>query len=392
MANPGYGKRVIPDQPFRHRNDFAHLPEREAYIAAYVDRLPDGAAMDVKTLAKCLPHYGQQAVRSALARLSVAGHLRRVREMVGGDQTRWVYRTYFSRMAHEDGWWEHFLADEAPRAPISPAPDEPVTATEPSSPPEHRAVRAAGVTVPPSTAGAVPSARPGGPAVRAARPRVFRPAPDTAPPTAPERATVQATEPPAPPTPATTAAAPGPSTRQPAPPPADPPATSDADEMPTAIRSAAYETLAELGRMDARLTLSVADCAALEPLAAAWLVRGISPSQLVVVLAAGLPEQVHSPAAFTRRRLVEKLPAGPPPVAACVVASDPPPLRRMMECTLCGLPGPRAALTGGLCLKCRGESAPPPAGGLPIEEVKRYVQELRRAIRTHTSAPAAAPT
>ncbi|MEK8143440.1 hypothetical protein NKH18_18945 [Streptomyces sp. M10(2022)] len=35
--------------------DFALLPERERYIAGYVDRLPDGAAMDIKSLAKDLP-------------------------------------------------------------------------------------------------------------------------------------------------------------------------------------------------------------------------------------------------------------------------------------------------------------------------------------------------
>lgn len=43
MANPGYGKRSAPDQRPRTAHDFAHLPPREAAIAAYLDRLPDGA-------------------------------------------------------------------------------------------------------------------------------------------------------------------------------------------------------------------------------------------------------------------------------------------------------------------------------------------------------------
>lgn len=57
MANPGYGKRTIPAEPGAALRpvDFSHLPAREAYIAAYVHRLPEGAAMDVKSLAKVLP-------------------------------------------------------------------------------------------------------------------------------------------------------------------------------------------------------------------------------------------------------------------------------------------------------------------------------------------------
>lgn len=52
MANPGYGKRDAPDQRPRTNHDFAHLPPREAAVAAYIDRLPGGADISVKTLAK----------------------------------------------------------------------------------------------------------------------------------------------------------------------------------------------------------------------------------------------------------------------------------------------------------------------------------------------------
>ncbi|MEE1930326.1 hypothetical protein V1J52_19425 [Streptomyces sp. TRM 70351] len=116
MASPGYGKRSVPERPARRPGQFAHLPAREAAVATHIDRLPDGAAIDNKTLARELAAYGQQAVRSALAALSVAGHLRRVRETVGEGHTQWVYRTYFSRAARDDAWWAAFLDGGAPQA------------------------------------------------------------------------------------------------------------------------------------------------------------------------------------------------------------------------------------------------------------------------------------
>lgn len=82
MAGPGYGKRPAPDQSPRHSGDFAHLPKREAAVAAFIDRLAEGAAMDHKTLAKHIADYGQAAIRSALKALTNAGHLRRIKEQV----------------------------------------------------------------------------------------------------------------------------------------------------------------------------------------------------------------------------------------------------------------------------------------------------------------------
>uniref|UniRef100_A0AAU2VIP3 MarR family transcriptional regulator n=1 Tax=Streptomyces sp. NBC_00003 TaxID=2903608 RepID=A0AAU2VIP3_9ACTN len=125
MANPGYGKRCVPGQLARTNNDFAHLPPREAAVAAYVDRLPEGADISVKTLAKVLP-YGQCALRTALQRLVGAGHLRRGREhLLGSDSARWVTRTWFSRTARDDGWWAEFtrgcVDDAQPSPPPSPS-------------------------------------------------------------------------------------------------------------------------------------------------------------------------------------------------------------------------------------------------------------------------------
>ncbi|MET7414021.1 MarR family transcriptional regulator [Streptomyces rubiginosohelvolus] len=123
MAKPGYGKRSAPGQQARAQDDFALLPTRERYVAGFVDHLPDGASMSVKQLAKQLPLYGQQAISTALNSLSVAGHLRRVRCAVGaGDETRWVFRTFWSRTARDNEWWATYLATETASQAAAPAP------------------------------------------------------------------------------------------------------------------------------------------------------------------------------------------------------------------------------------------------------------------------------
>ncbi|WP_234324040.1 hypothetical protein [Streptomyces sp. NRRL S-481] len=116
MANPGYGKRSASDQLPRTNDDFAQLPRREAAIAAYLDRLPDGADMSVKTLAKHLP-YGQCALGTALNRLQEAGHLRRGRECVTADDgsSRWITRSWWSRTARNDDWWAAFTRGDVPK-------------------------------------------------------------------------------------------------------------------------------------------------------------------------------------------------------------------------------------------------------------------------------------
>ncbi|GFN04732.1 hypothetical protein Smic_32880 [Streptomyces microflavus] len=135
MAKPGYGKRSAPDQRPRTPHDFSLLPVRERYVAGFVDHLPEGAAMSVKQLAKQLPLYGQQAISSALTALSVAGHLRRVRCAVGaGDETRWVFRTFWSRTAHDNEWWNTHLTAENTTQADSSAPDAPAPDIAPPPP------------------------------------------------------------------------------------------------------------------------------------------------------------------------------------------------------------------------------------------------------------------
>ncbi|GGR55035.1 hypothetical protein [Streptomyces roseolus] len=111
MANPGYGKRTAPYQEPRGPRDFAHLPAREAAVAAYVDRLPEGSDISVKTLAKHLP-YGQCALRTSLDRIQHAGHLRRGREHLDG---KWITRTWFSRAPRDSAWWAAFQQGDVPR-------------------------------------------------------------------------------------------------------------------------------------------------------------------------------------------------------------------------------------------------------------------------------------
>ncbi|TXS17401.1 MarR family transcriptional regulator [Streptomyces sp. wa22] len=297
MASPGYGKRSAPDQQPRRADDFMLLPLRERNIAGFIDQLPEGAAMDVKGLAKQLPLYGQQAVGSALKALSVAGYLRRVRCLVTGEggQVRWVFRTFWSRTARDNEWWGALMAAEVRRAAVP----EPVVVVSPA-------------------AAAVPQQR-----------------------------------------------------------------TPEPDRPVLEGGSPAYAALAQLGRSDARLALSAADCAVLEPLAAEWFTRGVDADYLVRALVAGLPARVDSPVGLVRRRLTDKI---PPQVSVTPVPPAPgTPVRRvMMECTKCGVPGRAEALPDGLCRTCRqpDEGAPEVPAELPAErDVRTYVAELRDLLK-----------
>ncbi|MGW7540869.1 hypothetical protein ACWGKQ_07080 [Streptomyces sp. NPDC054770] len=142
MANPGYGKRSAPGQHRRTAHDFAHLPPREAAIAAYVDRLPDGADISVKTLATQLP-YGQCALRTALNNLQRAGHLRRGREhLADSGSRRWITRSWWSRTARDDDWWAAFTRGAVPE------PDQPPDRARPTRSRAHILLAALGRTAP----------------------------------------------------------------------------------------------------------------------------------------------------------------------------------------------------------------------------------------------------
>jgi hypothetical protein len=303
------------------------LPERERYIAGYVDHLPDGAAMDIKSLARSIPLYGQMAVGSALRALGVAGHLRhaqcRVEER---GQVRWVTRTFWSRTARDNEWWGAFLATQNDQATQ-------VAAATATPPPLHRIPTEA----PAPQAGPEPSA-----------PAHMPPAEPAAPAPAPAV----------------------PQQRTPEPAPGHP--------------SPAYLVLAQLGRLEPRLALSATDCAVLEPLAAQWFARGVDADYLTHALASGLPARVGSPIGLVRRRLNDKIPPHLPTTPTPATSGSP--VRRLMvECTECGTPGHPEALPDGLCRSCR-TSGPDPASeqttGADAEcDIRGLVAELRGMLK-----------
>lgn len=281
MASPGYGKRSVDGRGGGSKGVFDGLPAREASIAAFIDRLPEGADISVKALAKVLD-YGQCALRTALNRLQREGYLRRGREhLVGEAGARWVTRTWFSRVARDDSWWASFMAGDVSDDVVGDAARSPL------------------------------------------------PAPAALPEQGPRR-------------------------------------------------SRAYAVLASVGLRNPAVTLSAADCAALEPLAAEWFVRGADEEDVLRALTDGLPLPVHHPAGLVRARLSSKL---PPETAAQPVreGSAPAPLR-VMECSTCRAPGRPEALVGGECRECRGLALPVrnPAPLSP-EQVRARVAEARAA-------------
>ncbi|MFB7047911.1 MarR family transcriptional regulator [Streptomyces microflavus] len=337
MAKPGYGKRSAPNQLPRTRADFALLPVRERYVAGFVDHLPEGAAMSVKQLAKQLPLYGQQAISSSLTALSVAGHLRRVRCAVGtGDETRWVFRTFWSRTAHDNEWWQAYLTAERAARTVTPAPEAPDTAPPPPWAPDEE---------PPPPVSGEPGTEQG-------------PGPTPVP---PQRAPAQAPDTrPAPPAPALRPSEAGP--------------------------SPAYLALARLGHEDHRLPLSADDCQELEAQAAEWLARGVSVDYLISALTAGLPAKVDTPLGLVRRRLTDKIPPRIPTTPSAPSSTPAPPHRILMECTDCGRPGQPEALPDGLCRPCRTTHRPDtdqvPIHPTDTADVKARMSNLRGLLRS----------
>ncbi|MFF0287513.1 MarR family transcriptional regulator [Streptomyces sp. NPDC005262] len=327
-AHPGYGKRSASDQGPPRVEDFMLLPERERYIAGYVDHLPDGAAMDIKTLAKNIPLYGQMAIGSALRALTVAGHLRHARCQVSESGSRWVTLTYWSRTAHDNEWWGAFIEAENIRVTQE-------AAAAPTAPPPLWAATEAPATRVTAEAPVAPSER---------APQPAPPAP--APPFVPQQ-------------------------RTPEPAPSSP--------------SPAYLALAQLGRIEPRLALSAADCTVLEELATAWLDRGVNTDYLTHALTSGLPAQVGSPVGFVRRRLHDKIPPHLPTAPA--PATPGAPVRRLLvECTECRTPGPSEALPDGLCRRC-GTPAPGATPETPADppvdrDIHALVSNLRCLMKT----------
>ncbi|MFJ6317170.1 MarR family transcriptional regulator [Streptomyces californicus] len=395
MAKPGYGKRNAPDQRPPAREDFALLPARERYVAGFIDRLPQGAAMSVKQLAKHLPLYGQQAIGTSLNSLSVTGHLRRVRSRLttGTDrgksgEVRWISRTFWSRTARDNEWWNAYLATEhsiqaitpanvaAPAPPWTPSTGAltPCTTAEerqrPSTPTQAQAAQPTpeAATAVPQQRTPAPASAPHGPLHRD-QPRTTEGMADTAAAPDPERA----------PTAPTAAPAQAPPTA------GETPATFQATPEP--VPSEAYLALARLGRNDHRLALSAADCTTLEPLATAWLARGVNVDYLTTALTAGLPARIDSPAGLLHRRLTDKIPPHIPRAteSRSPDATEPTHEALLVECTNCRRPGPPEALPDGLCRPCHhahttgsNDTTPTPD---EVAAVKAHIANLRNLLK-----------
>ncbi|MFD8581642.1 MarR family transcriptional regulator [Streptomyces californicus] len=391
MAKAGYGKRTAPGQSPRSRDDFALLPARERYVAGFIDRLPDGAAISVKQLAKHCPLYGQQAIATSLNSLSVAGHYRRVRSRLTtnkdartgkGGEVRWIFRTFWSRTARDNEWWNTYLATDHTTPANSPAP-QPSWAPHAEAPTPWTTEEPQQPHVPAQT----PCAEPELGCTTAPRQR-------TSTPDSPQSQHEHA-EPPEQSrklTPSTPHQHPGHPSPARADTPAAPPATPG--EIPAALRataepgpSDAYLALARLGRNDHRLALSAADCATLEPLATAWLARGVSLDYLTTALTAGLPACIDSPAGLLHRRLTDKI---PPHLPAKAEVDSPgakePAHETLVECTNCRRPGPSEALPDGLCRPCHrahttggnDTAAPTPD---EVAAVKAHIANLRNLLK-----------
>ncbi|MBC2875854.1 MULTISPECIES: MarR family transcriptional regulator [Streptomyces] len=363
MAKPGFGKREAPDQRPRSRADFAHLPAREESIAAFVDRLPEGAAMDAKTLAKLLPNYGQAACRTALRNLVAAGHLISKRmQVIGEHGSRWVTCTFFSRTPRPREWWESVAEGMLPDGGAWEAVHHLGVLQEPV-----RDAESVGGAEPVGDLGPVGEARPVGDGEPVGGdPDLVRDEPH---PVRDDPAPVHHLHPPS--------HAPDP----PLPPLAPHPPQASSPSRP----SPAYRALALLGSRDPRLTLSAADCSALEPLAAEWLARQVNREQLLAALSNGLPPQIHNPAALVRKRLESKMP--PIPYRPSLPPPSPPPLlpppqpegadeivaRSHVACAVCHGTDAATRDGAGVCATCAVPEEPEPLPG-DFDELMAHVR------------------
>ncbi|MFJ9250935.1 hypothetical protein [Streptomyces sp. NPDC101776] len=144
--------------------------------------------------------------------------------------------------------------------------------------------------------------------------------------------------------------------------------TAETDPTPPEP-SAAYRALTQLRSADPRMSLSEAECRALEPLAAEWLARGATPAGMARALTDGLPPNVTNPGGLARNRLESKMPpkkndaAETRPLRARVT-------RVLMACATCDADERTAKIINGICEECRAEP------DLSEEEIKKGFEEI----------------
>ncbi|WP_347402179.1 helix-turn-helix domain-containing protein [Streptomyces sp. BK022] len=268
-------------------------------LAAHILSLPEGAPVDIRSLAERFPE-GRERIAFALRELETHGYLRRVRERT--ESGRIATRTY-----------AHHLPVHVPAVPgPATAPPARRLVSRPSrdartAPQEEDRGAGHADPVPPGTT-TVPSA-----------------------PSAPEAPVVAATPPASPAG-------------------ADQPDPPGADATPRPRDDKAVALLAGLRRTDARLTLSRRDVYRLAPAVTAWFDVGAGASTVIHTLTSGLPAVLESPAALIAYRLRDHLPLPLPkptaPPARPATAPHP-----MWNCDGCDR-GFRAA-EPRLCRDCR---------------------------------------
>jgi hypothetical protein len=293
-------------------------------LATHILSLPDGAPVDIRSLAERFPE-GRDRIAFALRELEACGYVARVRKRTPAG--RLVTRTY----AHH--------APGRAAAPSAPGHRRPAAARggngSTSSP-----LRSAPEPVP-AAASPFPEPSPAPePTVPPHRPAAPVPAPAPVDPIAP----AAVTNPTAPAGPAE---------------PAVPPEA--AVTVPDGRHDRAATLLADLRRTDDRLTLSRRDVHRLAPAVTAWFDGGATAAAVRRTLTAGLPPDLRHPAGLVAHRLREllppPLPAGPRGSSAAATdagALRPPPLQNCDRCD-------RAfrAHRPGRCRDCRSD--PPTA-------------------------------
>ncbi|MEV7138533.1 helix-turn-helix domain-containing protein [Streptomyces tauricus] len=219
-------------------------------LAVYIQSLPSGARVDIKTLTARFPE-GSTRIAAALRELEAHGYLRRERHRIPGG--RIVTRTISCNQPGHHGGGQGVTESDSRPAPVPP--ESPESPEGPESPVRHAesSERAA-----PDGSEQPKKRAPGAP--RKPLPVVPRPA-------------------------------------YPAP----------------ALLQAATDLLAGLRRHDPSLLLSACDTAHLAPGVAAWLERDVSPTAVRHALISDLPpEGLRRPAALLAHRLIAQLPPPAP--------------------------------------------------------------------------------
>ncbi|MES4886568.1 helix-turn-helix domain-containing protein [Streptomyces sp. NPDC096012] len=324
-------------------------------LGAYIQSLPTGAPVDIKTLSTRFTE-GAIRVARALRELEAAGYLRRdrVRTSDGRIVTVTVSRNQPGRRTRADAPAAEPQPDphpdpQPPQRPHLPPPS-PSGAGHPHLPPHAQ---------PPTSQAHLPAhAQP--PTSQAHLPAHAQPPTSQAhlpahaqPPTSQAHLPAHA-QPPAPSQPRRTSQPPGPAQSPPRPRKAPrkplPPVPQPSCPAPKLLQLAT-ELLADLRRRDCRLLLSETDAAHLAPGVGAWLERDLSPADVRRALTADLPtEPLVRPAALLAHRLAVGLPPLPPYRAP----APPPPVRHPLhECDGCDRPfrGPAP----GRCRDCRSD-------------------------------------